>query len=156
MPRALARSFGIPTKVANDADIQGAAVVSGQGLELVITLGTGFGTGLFYQGQLMPHLEIAHQPFRKGETYNEQLGEPTRKEIGEERWNKRVLKAIATMRALLFFDHLYIGGGNSRRVLRSQLPEDVTIVDNSAGILGGVRLWEPIHLTVNQPDAAAS
>ena len=56
------------------------------------------------------------------------------------------------MRALLFFDHLYIGGGNSRRVLRPQLPEDVTIVDNTAGILGGVRLWEPIHLTVNQVD----
>ncbi len=153
---ALTRAFGIPTKVANDADIQGAAVVSGEGLELVITLGTGFGTGLFYHGQLMPHLEIAHQPFRKGETYNEQLGEPTRKEIGEERWNKRVLKAIATMRALLFFDHLYIGGGNSRRVLRPQLPEDVTVVDNSAGILGGIRLWEPTHLTVNRPDDPTS
>ena len=104
--------------MANDADIQGAAVVRGKGLELVITLGTGFGTGLFYQGQLMPHLEIAHQPFRKGETYNEQLGEATRKEIGEERWNKRVHKAIANLRALMFFDHLYIGGGNSRRVTR--------------------------------------
>ncbi len=116
----LTSAFGLPTKVANDADIQGAAVVRGKGLELAITLGTGFGTGLFYQGQLMPHLEIAHQPFRKGETYNEQLGEATRKEIGEERWNKRVHKAIANLRALMFFDHLYIGGGNSRRVARAQ------------------------------------
>ena len=48
---ALTSAFGIPTKVANDADIQGAAVVSGKGLELTITLGTGFGTGLFYDGQ---------------------------------------------------------------------------------------------------------
>ena len=69
----------------------------------------------------MPHLEIAHQPFRKGETYNDQLGEATRKEIGEERWNKRVHKAIANLRALMFFDHLYIGGGNSRRVTRHHL-----------------------------------
>ncbi len=148
--------MGIPTKVANDADIQGAAVVSGRGLELVVTLGTGFGTGLFYQGQLMPHLEIAHQPFRKGESYDEQLGEATRKEIGEERWNKRVQRAIGNMRTLMFFDHLYLGGGNSRRVIRHQLPDDVTVVDNSAGILGGIRLWEPTHVAVNRPEDPVS
>jgi polyphosphate glucokinase len=145
----LTTSFGLPTKVANDADIQGAAVIRGKGLELTVTLGTGFGTGLFYQGQLMPHLEIAHQPFRKGETYNDQLGEATRKDIGEERWNKRVHKAIANLRALMFFDHLYIGGGNSRRVSRHNLADDVTIVDNTAGILGGIKLWETDHRAVN-------
>ncbi len=145
----LTTSFGMPTKVANDADIQGAAVVRGKGLELAITLGTGFGTGLFYQGQLMPHLEIAHQPFRKGETYNDQLGEAARKDIGEERWNKRVHKAIANLRALMFFDHLYVGGGNSRRVSRHNLADDVTIVDNTAGILGGIKLWESEHVAVN-------
>lgn len=143
----LTKEFGIPTKAANDADIQGAAVVRGDGLELVITLGTGFGTGLFYNGELMPHLEIAHQPFRKGESYDEQLGEATRKEIGEARWNKRVTKAIHNMRELFLFDHLYIGGGNSRRVVRQDLPDDVTVVDNSAGILGGIRLWVPLHGT---------
>jgi polyphosphate glucokinase len=142
---ALTEAFGIPTKAANDADIQGAAVVQGTGLELVITLGTGFGTGLFYNGELLPHLEIAHQPFRKGEDYDQQLGEATRKEIGETRWNKRVIKAIDHMRALTLFDHLYIGGGNSRRVLRRHLPDDVTVVDNTAGILGGIRLWVPKH-----------
>jgi polyphosphate glucokinase len=146
----LTTAFGVPTKVANDADIQGAAVIKGKGLELAITLGTGFGTGLFYEGQLMPHLEIAHQPFRKGETYNEQLGEATRKEIGEERWNKRVHKAIVTLRALMFFDHLYIGGGNSRRVAKHNLDDDVTVVDNSAGILGGIKLWEVDHIGVNE------
>ena len=141
----LTEEFGIPTKAANDADIQGAAVVRGTGLELVITLGTGFGTGLFYNGELLPHLEIAHQPFRKGESYDDQLGETTRKEIGETRWNKRVLRAIDNMRALTLFDHLYIGGGNSRRVLRHHLPDDVTVVDNTAGILGGIRLWVPLR-----------
>jgi polyphosphate glucokinase len=146
---ALSDSFGLPTKVANDADIQGAAVISGQGLELTITLGTGFGTGLFYNGQMLPHLEVAHQPFRKGETYNEQLGEAARKTVGEERWNKRVHKAIANLRALMFFDRLYIGGGNSRRVSRHHLADDVTIVDNTAGILGGIKLWGNDHIGVN-------
>ncbi len=147
---ALTTALGLPTKVANDADIQGAAVVTGHGLELVITLGTGFGTGLFYEGKLMPHLEIAHQPFRKGETYNEQLGEAARKEIGEERWNKRTHKAIKNLRDLTFFDHLYIGGGNSRRLVRDDLDDDVTIVDNTAGILGGIKLWETSHIAVDQ------
>lgn len=142
-------AFGVPTKVANDADIQGAAVVKGKGLELVITLGTGFGSGLFYEGALMPHQEVAHQPFRKGQTYNDQLGEVTRKDIGESRWNKRLLKAIANMRAMFFFDHLYIGGGNSRRVVRDGLADDVTVVDNTAGILGGIKLWEADHIGVN-------
>ena len=148
---ALNKAFGLPTKVANDADIQGAAVVSGVGLELVVTLGTGFGTGVFYNGMLLPHLEIAHQPFRKGESYNEQLGEPVRKDIGDERWGKRVHKAIANLRALMFFDHLYIGGGNSRRLKRDDLAEDISVVDNSAGILGGIKLWDTEHLGVNLP-----
>jgi|SRR5271166_3745096 len=149
MAGALTEALGKPTRVANDADVQGAAVVRGSGLEFVITLGTGFGTALFLDGTLLPHLEIAHQPFRKGETYNEQLGERTRKEIGEHRWNRRVRKAIAILDALVFFDHLYIGGGNARRVVRDDLGDyldRVTIVDNSAGILGGIKLWEGRHL----------
>jgi polyphosphate glucokinase len=146
----LSTTFGLPIKVANDADIQGAAVICGDGLELVITLGTGFGTGMFYQGHLMPHLEVAHQPFRKGETYNDQLGEAARKEVGDDRWNKRVRKAVTNLRGLTFFDHLYIGGGNSRRVSRDNLDDDVTIVDNSAGILGGIKLWETDHVGVNK------
>lgn len=146
---ALTEAIGKPTRVANDADVQGLAVVAGEGLELVVTLGTGFGTALFLDGQLLPHLEIAHQPFRKGETYNEQLGERIRKEIGEHRWNRRVGKALTTLDELLFFDHLYIGGGNARRVHRDSLgemAERTTVGDNTAGILGGLKLWEGGHL----------
>ena len=146
---ALEEALGKPTRVANDADVQGAAVVAGKGLELVVTLGTGFGTAVFLDGRLLPHLEIAHQPFRKGETYNQQLGERTRKEIGDERWNRRVRKAVETLDALLFFDHLYIGGGNARRVSRDRLGDYLrrtTAVDNTNGILGGIKLWEGDHL----------
>ena len=148
---ALSAALGKPTKVANDADVQGLAVVVGEGLELVITLGTGFGTALFLDGRLLPHLEIAHQPFRKGETYNEQIGERARKEVGDERWQKRVRQAIETLDALLFFDHVYIGGGNSRRVVLGELGDlepRATIVENSAGILGGIKLWEGGHLAL--------
>jgi polyphosphate glucokinase len=137
----LAKSLQKPTKVANDADLQGAAVVTGQGLELVVTLGTGVGTGLFYHGQLCPHLELAHHPFRHDQTYNEQLGDEARKQAGAKKWNRRVAIMIDTLHALMFYDHLYIGGGNSAK-LTIDLPPNVTLVDNSAGILGGIKLWE--------------
>jgi polyphosphate glucokinase len=138
---AVASALGKPTKLANDADMQGAAVVAGKGLEMVVTLGTGFGTALFFHGMLCPHLEFAHHPFRKGETYNEQLGELARGRIGDRRWNKRVARMVETLHALVFYDHLFIGGGNSRRV-KLKLDPDVTLVDNSAGLLGGIKLWE--------------
>ncbi len=137
---ALTQVIGKPTKVANDADVQGAAVVMGTGFELVITLGTGFGTAMFMDGDLLPHLEFAHTQFRKGETYNEQLGEQTRKQIGDTRWNRRVRKAIEALDSLVFFDHLWVGGGNARRVSRDELGDVLkrtTMVDNAAGILGG-------------------
>ena len=146
---ALAARFRKPARVANDADVQGAAVVRGLGLELVVTLGTGMGSAFFYDGRLLPHLELAHHPFRKDETYNEQLGERARKDIGSSRWNKRVRKALDTLRALCFFDHCFVGGGNAKR-LEIDLPPDVTVVDNTAGLLGGIKLWEGGHLGMSE------
>jgi polyphosphate glucokinase len=148
---ALTKSIGKPCRVANDADVQGLAVVKGKGFEAVITLGTGFGTAFFMDGSLMPHLEFSHLEFRKGETFNEQVGEAARKKAGDQSWNKRVRKAIAYLDALCFFDHLYIGGGNAGRINRRDLGdvlERITVVDNSAGILGGIKLWEGKHVGI--------
>jgi polyphosphate glucokinase len=152
---ALATAIGKPCRLANDADVQGVAVVSGQGFEAVITLGTGVGTAFFMDGRLMPHIEFSHLEFRKGETFNEQLGEPTRKEIGDKRWNKRVRKMITYFETLTFFDHMYIGGGNAQRIDRRDLGpvlERITVVDNSAGILGGIKLWDDDHIGVRGND----
>ena len=146
---ALAARLGKPTRVANDADVQGAAVVRGVGLELVVTLGTGVGTAFFYHGQLMPHMEFAHHPLHKDDTYNDQIGERARKSVGTARWNKRVRRAIATMRALCFFDHCFVGGGNARRI-EGDIAPDVTVVDNTAGLLGGIKLWEGDHLGIER------
>ena len=51
-------------------------------------------------------------------------------------------KVIENLRNLVSFDHCYIGGGNSRFLAREDYGDDVTLVDNLAGILGGIRLWE--------------
>lgn len=138
--RALSSALARPVRVANDADLQGLAVIKGKGVEMVITLGTGFGTGLYQDGRMGPHLELSHHPFRQHETYDEQVGNAARKQVGSARWNKRVEKAIANMRRLTNFDHLYIGGGNAKKIT-FELGPDTSIVDNVAGLQGGPALW---------------
>jgi polyphosphate glucokinase len=139
---ALADAFGVPTKVANDADVQGCAVVSGEGFEFVMTLGTGVGTAMFLDGRLLPHMDAGHAPFRKGETFEEQLGNVARKEIGKERWRQRVAEAIVAYDRFLFYDTIHIGGGNAKHLDPADLPHKARIVSNTAGIIGGVRLWD--------------
>ena len=139
---ALEKKLGAPVRAVNDADMQGLAAISGTGVEMVCTLGTGFGTALFQDGRLQTHLEIAHLPFRKGETYDQQLGDRAKTAVGTKKWLKRVDEAIANMFTLTCYDRLYIGGGNAKKLDAADLPKNVSLVDNSAGILGGIRLWD--------------
>jgi polyphosphate glucokinase len=138
----LTRVFGAPVRVANDADIQGLGVVEGRGVELVITLGTGIGSALFLDGRLLPNLELGHHPFEAGRTYEERLGDPVLKRIGTRRWTRRLVRAVKTLSAAFNPRLLYLGGGNARLVHRG-MPPRVRVADNIAGLLGGIRLWEP-------------
>jgi polyphosphate glucokinase len=136
----MARKLGKPVKLRNDADVQGLAVIKGRGLELVATLGTGLGTAWFRDGELMPHMELAHMPIHHGKDFDAYIGDEERKKIGDVKWNRRVEKVLAILDTVLNYDHLYIGGGNSRRV-RFKLPPHVTIVSNDAGMAGGAFVW---------------
>jgi polyphosphate glucokinase len=140
---ALTGALDRPTKVVNDATMQGLAAVSGKGLEWMVTLGTGCGTALFWNGALTPHLEFSHHPLRKGQTYDQWLGDAARRRVGNRRWNKRVRQAVETLDRLSSFDRIYIGGGNARHVTVDLGPK-ARLVDNTAGILGGIRLWEQV------------
>jgi polyphosphate glucokinase len=139
--RLMNRAIQRPTRVANDADIQGLGVVRGKGVELVLTLGTGVGSALFLDGRLIPNLELGHHPFRNGDTYEEQLGDGPLHRIGRRRWNKRLRLAIKILRRVFTPRRIYLGGGNAR-LIQEPLPPDVVAVSNFAGILGGIRLWE--------------
>ncbi|WP_347556685.1 ROK family protein [Robbsia sp. KACC 23696] len=132
-----------PVQVINDAEMQGLAVIRGEGLEFVLTLGTGAGSALFRDGVLMPHLELAHHPIRGRKSYNDYVGDAARKKIGKKRWNRHVQRTLAILDSLLHFDHLYIGGGNAQRIA-FPLPQEVTIVSNDAGIEGGAALWRDV------------
>lgn len=130
-----------PARLINDAEMQGLAVIASKGLELVLTLGTGAGTALFRNGEIMPHLELAHHPVHKKKTYNDYVGDDALDKKGKKHWNKRVGRVIEILFSLLHYDHLYIGGGNSEHV-SIDLPQNVTLVSNDAGITGGAMLWQ--------------
>jgi polyphosphate glucokinase len=130
-----------PVRVLNDADMQGLGVIRGEGLEMVITLGTGFGTALFLDGNLLPHLEVAHHPVSKSRTYDEYIGDRGLTEVGLEKWNRRLEKVLAILKTVFNYDHLYIGGGNSKKI---SFPTDdnITLVSNLDGIKGGAKVWQ--------------
>jgi polyphosphate glucokinase len=126
-------------RVANDAAVQGYGAIKGEGVELVLTLGTGMGSSLFTNGHLCPGLELGHHPWRK-KTYEDYLGRRGLDEYGKKKWNELLQEAIAQTSATFNWDHLYIGGGNTKKI--EFLPgKNVEIVSNETGLLGGVMLW---------------
>ena len=129
-----------PVRVANDAAVQGYGAIQGVGVELALTLGTGLGSSLFTDGRLCPGLELAHHPWRKGKEYEDFLGRRGLDKYGKKQWNKLVQEAIDQTAKLFNWDTLYIGGGNTKKI-EFQLPKNVKIVSNEAGLLGGVALW---------------
>lgn len=129
-----------PVRVMNDADVQGFGAIKGKGVEMVLTLGTGAGTSLFHDGQIAPHLELAHHPIKGDMDYDQYVGRIALEKKGKKAWNKRVQRVLDVLRTVVNFDHLYIGGGNAKAI-KFELPTDVTIVPNSDGITGGIALW---------------
>jgi polyphosphate glucokinase len=137
----LTEKLGKPTRMMNDAEVQGLGVVTGKGLECVITLGTGMGFSLFQDGHPAPHLELSQHPIQKGKTYDQYIGAAAYRKVGRKRWNRRVERALTCITTLVGYDTLFIGGGNAK-ALTLDLPANVLVVSNQAGITGGVKLWD--------------
>ncbi|WP_205739854.1 ROK family protein [Georgenia sp. SYP-B2076] len=145
MRGAVEEALALPALVLNDAEVHGAGVVAGAGLEMIVTLGTGLGNAVFDGGALAPHVELSQGPVRWGLTYDDYIGEHERLRLGDAQWSRRVRKVVEALRPMYMWDRLYLGGGNSRRIspqVLARLGDDVVIVPNSAGIIGGVRAWD--------------
>ena len=137
--------LGVPVRVENDATVQGLGVISGHGLECVITLGTGFGFALYTDGRLAPHLEVSQHIAYGKKTYDEYVGVAALEKVGRKRWNKRVKRILSQLRVMINFDTLYIGGGDAK-VIDFELPPDTRVVSNKAGLTGGVQLWSEANV----------
>ena len=62
------------------------------------------------------------------------------KEIGKKKWNQRLQSAVRILQRVFNFRTLYLGGGNARKI-DFELPANVKVVPNIAGLLGGIALW---------------
>ena len=142
---ALETGLGVPTLVLNDAEVHGAGVIAGQGLEVVMTLGTGLGNAIFDGGRLAPHLELSQAPVRWGLSYDTYIGEHERRRLGDALWSRRVARMVEGLRPVFMWDRLYVGGGNSRHItptVLARMGDDVVIVPNAAALVGGARAWQ--------------
>ena len=129
--------LGARVRVTNDAAMHGLAAIRGEGVEMVITLGTGLGTALFIDGVLSAHYQTLPDQDEPFSPY----GDAALAKIGLRRWEKRVRDLFDQLRGITNFDRLYVGGGNAE-FLRGEMPSRVKRIDSAAGILGGYRLWE--------------
>jgi polyphosphate glucokinase len=140
LAKAVTEQLGRPVRVLNDAGVQGYGVIEGHGVEMVLTLGTGLGCAVYLDGNYVPNLELAHHPFGNGKTYEEYVGAKALDRIGKKKWNHRVEKVIAQILPVWNPRHLYLGGGNAKH-LTIELPANITITPNVAGLMGGIVLW---------------
>ena len=134
--------FSKPARIANDADVQGFGCIGGTGLEMVITLGTGMGSSLFIDGILVPNLELAHHPLKKGTTYEDYVGRHALEKVGKEKWIERVKHVIDQTLVIWNWDLMHLGGGNTKLLKHTDFPSNVKFYSNKAGVLGGFKLWQ--------------
>ena len=133
-------AFGCDVRVVNDAAMQALGSYNG-GRMLFLGLGTGLGSAMIVEGQLEP-MELAHLPYRKGRTYEEEVGATGLERLGKKKWRTRVADVIATLSAALVVDDVVIGGGNA--ALLKELPPNTRLGSNSNAFTGGFRLWDTV------------
>jgi polyphosphate glucokinase len=140
LARAITEKLGRPVRVLNDAGVQGYGVIEGEGVEMILTLGTGLGCALYSDGKYVPNLELAHHPIKHGKTYEQYVGRKALDKVGRKKWNKRVKRVIKEIMPVFNPRKLYLGGGNAKKI-DVELPANVHITQNVAGLLGGIALW---------------
>jgi len=145
----LSERLGAPVTVLNDADAAGlaearfGAAKGVHGLVLLLTLGTGIGSALLLDGQLVPNTEFGHVEVDGREAeHRASDAVRDRKGLSWQEWADRLSEVLRHLEALLWPDLIVIGGGVSRRadrflpLLRCRTPLAPAALANGAGIAG--------------------
>ena len=132
------KAFGRPTKVVNDALMQGVGSYQG-GRMLFLGLGTGLGSAMIVEGILEP-MELAHLPYRDGKTFEQWVGAAALKRVGRKKWQRAVDDVLKRLLAALEPDYVMLGGGNAGKI--EKLPRKVRLGQNTNAFEGGFRLWK--------------
>ena len=146
--------------VINDADAAGYAVMNygvGKGLKglvLIITIGTGLGSGAFVNGELLPNFELGQIPykdFKKIETWA--AGSAMEREgLSYKKWSKRFNKFLNIVDLIVSPDHIILGGGASKdweqykEYIKVDTPVMPAQLQNHAGIIGAAMAGSKIKV----------
>ncbi len=132
------KAFGCPTQVVNDALMQALGSYEG-GRMLFLGFGTGLGSAMIVDGLLEP-MELGHLPYRKGKTFEDEVGAAGLERLGKKKWRHKVADVIAHFVAALEPDYVVLGGGNAPKLGR--LPAKTRLGDNANAFKGGFKLWD--------------
>jgi polyphosphate glucokinase len=145
----LSEQTGCPVQMINDADAAGLAEMAlgagrgRSGTVLVITIGTGLGTALFTNGELVPNTEFGHIEI-KGKEAEKWASDATRKRknLSWKKWSRRLDQYLRTLESLVWPDLIILGGGVSKKhqkfIPRLSVQAEVVPAQllNEAGIVG--------------------
>jgi polyphosphate glucokinase len=140
----------LPFYVSNDADLAGLAEVSlgagkkEKGVVIVITIGTGIGSGLFFNGQLIPNLELGKMLHSDGKIIEYYTADSVRKKEGLtlKKWALRLDELLNYTKIVFSPSLIILGGGISKRFdgfkefLNADIKVKVAEFKNNAGIIG--------------------
>lgn len=131
------KAFGVPLHIINDAAMQALGTYDG-GRMLFLGLGTGLGTAMIFDGGIVP-MELGHLPYKKKRSYEDYLGKRGLARLGKRRWRRHVNKVISLLRAALEPDAVVVGGGNAKKLHKT---EGLRLGTNRDAFAGGFRLWD--------------
>jgi predicted NBD/HSP70 family sugar kinase len=134
-----ARALRTPVRIVNDAAMQALGSYLGRGRMLFLGLGTGLGSALVWDKNLMS-LELGDLPYPNENIIEAHLGVPGLTTLGKKKWKREVLYAVGQLKRAFIADYVVLGGGLVHRFDR--LPEGIVRGENEHAFLGGIRLWE--------------
>jgi polyphosphate glucokinase len=141
--------------VVNDADAAGIAEArfgaarSTKGLVVVTTLGTGIGTALLFNGQLIPNSELGHLEVDGHDAETRAASSARENEdLSWQQWAERLQRYYSAIEDLLWPALIVVGGGVSKKadkflpLLHLRAPIVAAQLRNEAGIIGAAVLAE--------------
>lgn len=146
----ISQTTGCPTVMLNDADAAGLAEMrfgagAGQtGVVMLITIGTGIGTVMFVNGQLVPNLELGHVILPNGRSAENYAADRVRQkhDLSWKKWGRRFNRVLGYYEALFWPDLFILGGGVCKEYdrfapyLKTRARVLPAHLKNDAGIIG--------------------
>ena len=140
---AMCEATGRDVRIVNDATLAALGSVVGHGIELVLTLGTGLGIALAFDGQLQKIRDVGAEVFVRSKTYDQSIGEHSRS-LDEAHWLELLVLAVDGFVREFHAETVHLAGGNARRVtpmLFADKAYHVVINGNQASIKGAAKLF---------------